>query len=421
MRATEPEQAVVALALRDPGVFDEVGLEPEHFGEFPCRKIWSVIGTLRDRGDDVDELTVLDALAGHPAGNEIAKLAASPASTRSLKTYTKSIRAAYLGRKVLEALSEISSQSKEMNGEELIQYAVEAITRIDINTEARGIAISDMARERMRQLDQLSAMRERGEVAFTGLPTGVAKLDEILGGIQRGIGTVVAARPAMGKSSFAMGVADTVSSMGVGVHVFSLEDTRDAYIDRAISRRSRVPSVDIRTLKLSRQDMSSMSRAVNELGRNEHWFIDDGSGLTANELISNVRRKRRELGTELVIVDYLTLLAWPKGVNSRYEAVTRNIDILCNAARRDGMAYLIVSQLNRGLEQRADKHPMLSDLRESGAIEERAKCVLFLYRGAVYGDEGVAEEDIEILVEKNSNGQTGVVNAKWDGPTTTVK
>lgn len=419
MRAPESELALVALAIRDPRCFDEVMVTADHFGEFAYRAIWDAISRLRESGKAVDELTVLDALGDHPAALEIGKVAAAPAISSSIATYAAKVKDAHTARRVVDALGVMQAQATELGGAELVGLGLRLLSQIDQHGEARGMTIGDMAKERNRQLQELCEQRDRGESAHTGISTGLDSLDGVLGGFQRGIVTVVGARPAMGKSSFAMGIADTASSAGIGVHVFSLEDTRASYVDRAFSRRSKVPSTSIRTLALTRDDMSRLSFAMKGLGSNCKWFVDDDAGLSADDLVRQVRRHRRELGTELVIVDYLTLLSWPKGCSSRYEAVTSNINILADAAKQDGMAYVVLCQLNRGLEQREDKRPRLSDLRESGAIEERCKAALFLYRAHVYDDKADPGE-IEIIVAKNSQGETGLVKARWDGPTTTI-
>ena len=147
-----------------------------------------------------------------------------------------------------------------------------------------------------------------------------------------------------------------------------------------------------------------------------NWRVDSRSGLTAEEIVRSVRRHKRKNGTKLVIVDYIQLIAWPKYARTPHDALTQIITVLANAAKADGISYVVMSQLNRGVEQRDDKRPLLSDLRESGSLEERSKCVLALYRPNYY-DPNADPTLAQILVLKNSNGQTGTVDATWDGPT----
>ena len=419
--AIESEMALCALALRDPRHFDETPLASEQFGELKTRAIWAKVGELRHEGRDFDEVVLLDEMAGHPATDLIPKLAMMSASPALLESYVTRVIDAHLARQVVNVVSSISAQvaDSETSGEELVGAALRLFSGIDSSPNSRGLYVNEILKERFRQLHEIQSARDRGESAYTGLPSGLPELDDLLGGFQRGIATVVAARPAMGKSSFVMGVADHLSALGIGTHVFSLEDTRDAYADRVLSRASQVPSTKIRSLDLTREEFSQLKDAANRHKGNRRWFIDDGAGLTADALVRQVRRKRRELNTQLVVVDYLTLLAWPKGASSRYEAVTQNIDVLANAAKQDGMAYVVLSQLSRRVEQRENKRPLMSDLRESGAIEERAKAILFLYREHVY-NPNAPEDEVEIIVAKNSNGEPGTIHAHWNGPTTTI-
>ena len=270
------------------------------------------------------------------------------------------------------------------------------------------------------------------------MPTGISRLDDITNGLQRGIVTVVAARPGMGKSALALGVADAASAAGHGVHVFSLEDTGSVYADRTLARCSRAPVEDIRTARLKRGDMPRVVASAAELAGRSDWLFEDVSDISAEALVRSVRRERARNETALVIVDYLTLLHRPRRFEAMHDAVTQNIETLARAAKHDNMAYLVLSQLSRGVDRRADKRPIAADLRESGSIEERAKCILAMYRGSVYGEPCAGidydpddpndqrptreewEKRADILILKNSNGRTGNVRCRWDGPCTRI-
>ena len=192
----------------------------------------------------------------------------------------------------------------------------------------------------------------------------------------------------------------------------------------------------MRNAELSRGDVEELSGTLRTLGRRKGWLLDSRSGITADEIIRSVRRRKRENGTKVVLVDYVQLVKKPPRV-SPHEALTDIVTSFSDAAKQDGMAYVVMSQLNRELEKRTDKRPQLSDLRESGSLEERAKCVVGVYRGSVYGrpqkgidwdptkerepTEGEFEQTAQLIVLKNSNGRTGLVRAKWHGPTTRME
>lgn len=239
-------------------------------------------------------------------------------------------------------------------------------------------------------------------------------------------------------SSLGLATADASSAAGFGVHLFSLEDTEEAYADRTIARTSGVPAEALRNAKLERGHASDISRAMAGL-KSRRWLVDGRSGLTADEIVRSARRHRKANGTCVVIVDYIQLIKRANPRQSPHEALTEIITTLADAAKQDRIAYVVMSQLNRGVEQRQDKRPLLSDLRESGSLEERCKCAVGLYRGSYYGEpiKGIdwdpdwkgrawkpSDEEfkaqIQAIVMKNSNGRTGTVWGEWHGPTTRV-
>jgi len=298
----------------------------------------------------------------------------------------------------------------------------------DANSDS-AMAIGEIVKGRYVELAEIAERIARGDTTATGITTGHTGLDGILGGLQVGIVTLLAARPAMGKSALALNISNAASKSGAGVHVFSLEDTRSAYADRVMSMGSGVSSMHIRSCQLSREQISLISDAGERIGNREGWIVDDRSGVTAEEIVRSVRRSAEQNKTKLVIIDYIQLLGMARGESKR-EMLDRSINVLGDAAKEDGMSYLVLSQLNRGLESRDNKRPALSDLKECGTLEERAKAAIMLYRPQVYADRfsagqyagsnqaGRTGQEIpgsvmEILVRKNSNGQTGTVMAEW--------
>jgi replicative DNA helicase len=259
---------------------------------------------------------------------------------------------------------------------------------------------------------------------------------------------LLAARPAMGKSATALAGAEAAAEAGHGVHVFSLEDSWRAYADRNLARRSGVAAERIRQADLQRQDLGPLAAAVAQLKRHDRWILDERGGLSAQEIIRSVRRHRERLQTRLVVVDYVQLVRRTPRLDEN-AALDEIVTAFAAAAKDDGgrIAWLVLSQLNRKVEDRSDKRPQLADLRGSGALEERCKVAVGQYRGAYYGGDPVKDVDydcscigktpasacphrpsesdferqMQLILLKNNNGQTGRVFATWSGPTMEIR
>lgn len=422
----DAEQSCVGAVLLSPGCLDLVPIEAEQFFDPRCRRVWNAILELQSASAPIDVVTIEHVLARQGVLEAVGgvaylgELAMRVPSADNVEHYAEIVREAATTRAVAATLSEVLSRVKSgaVTGDEAIGESLAAISRIDCGQVDNARTIGQLVKERMVGLEAASDAMLRGERHIGGVATGILKLDGFIGGLQRGIVTIGCGRPGSGKSAFGLTVADNASAAGAGVHLFSIEDTRESYTDRALSRTSRIPAERLRAGGMERADMAQIGRAAAALHQRKGWLIDDGGGMTADDLVRNVRRRRRENGTQLVIVDYLTLLSRPKDSFSLHDAVSQNMNTLAQAAKADKMAYLVFAQLNRELEKRDDKRPRESDLRESGTIEERAKCILGFYRPRMY-DESASEHVAEIHVLKNSNGERGVwADVFWDGPTT---
>lgn len=438
------EQCVIGAVLIGDGVLDLLPtLDGDDFHDLRAKSVWGAIRTLQGEGRPIDVATLEAELArrGHLDAVRLTYLgecAARVPTAENAVEYARLIRDASLARKVRIALADVLERVKRdrLGGNDALSMALAAISHLDAEQPDESCSIGQWVKQRIRELEQVAADRLAGKKALTGFPTGVAALDERIGGWQPGIASIIAARPGMGKSSLALATADACSHAGFGVHVFSLEDSRRSYADRSLSRRSRVPAEDMRAGTLNRQQLADLSPAIGDLHRRRGWEVDDRSGITADEIVRSVRRKRRANATRVAIVDYIQLCRWPAGIKTAHEALTHAISAFAVAAKQDDMAYVVLSQLNRGVESRADKRPQLSDLRESGSLEEQCKCAVGLYRGAYYGGdprEGIDytpemgrpteqewEGQVQLIAMKNSNGQTGRVWARWHGPTTSI-
>lgn len=438
------EQSVLGAVLHDNGVLAQFPrLEVSDFEHAKNRAVFAAMRNLEHRNEPIDLLTIEAELArrGNLAVDHchLAEISTRYPTVDNAIEYVRQIRNASLARNVRLALGELLS-ADPTDGAELLSMAWSVLSKFNEDQPDSTRTIGDLVKRRFKQLEEIAAQKSRGEFVMTGLPTGVSRLDEKLGGWQPGIVSIVAARPGMGKSSLALATARASSTAGHGVHVFSLEDTEDAYADRTLSGESLVPAERLRNVTLNNGETGDISRAFMKL-RGRRWMVDDRSGITADEIVRSVRRHRRQNETKVAVVDYVQLVARQRGSKlSRHEELTEIVTTLANAAKHDGIAYVVLSQLNRQLESRQDKRPQLSDLRESGSLEERAKCVVALYRGSVYGDptKGIDwdpqwgagydfepsraefESTVQLGVLKNSNGRTGIVFANWNGETTRV-
>jgi replicative DNA helicase len=436
------EQSVIGAVLLDEGTLDLLyPTDCDSFHDLRPRTVWAAFITLRAAGKPIDAMTVEAQIAANGKATDwvqhyLGECAYSVPTPKNAMEYAAQIREAALTRRVQGVLSEVLEDAKagRLSGSELLSVAMAGLSHLDAETPDDAKRIGELVAKRVKQLEQIAAEWATGHRTLTGFPTGVAKLDEKIGGWQPGIMTIVAARPGMGKSSLGLSSADAASKAGFGCHVFSLEDTQDAYSDRSISRTANVPAQSLRNCQVNREQMERTRDAVNELHRRRGWLVDDRSGITADEIVRSVRRHKRENNTKVVIVDYIQRVKAPKQA-SRHEELGDMALAFSDAAKQDGIAYVVMSQLNRGVEQRSDKHPQLSDLRESGSLEELAKCVIGVYRGAYYGDpvDGVDykgftnkptqeqwERRVELCILKNNNGQVGDIEASFDGPTTRI-
>jgi replicative DNA helicase len=447
------EQSVLGGILLRNVVLSEIpSLEPGDFYDPRNRAVFAAYRALERDGKPIDTVLVehelhradkLEAIGGPGYLGDLALKVPTPENTCE---YAARVRDAALGRRVAERMAQVVEEWRQglASGADLLSMALAQLSSLDAEQPEEAKAIGDLVKARFQEFESMAEERARGGAAITGVPTGVAGLDAKLGGYQPGIVTILCGRPGHGKSSKALAAADAASEAGMGVHLFSLEDSWRSYTDRALARQSGVPAESMRAANLNAGDLQRIQGAASRLWRRQGWKVDDRSGITADEIIRSVRRHRKKNGTRLVIVDYVQLVRRPRGA-SEYEALGEIGVAFQTAAKQDGLAYLVLSQLNRELEKRADKRPQLSDLRGSGTLEEYCKAAVAVYRGSVYGGRPKREVDydcdcqvrgecsahqptqdawerqMQLLLIKNSTGQCPArVFAPWHGPTTRV-
>ena len=429
-----------AVLLRPENLAVLPDLEWRDFANLKPRAVYAAMRNLEAKGTPIDVTTIGDEITrtgqiDAVGWDFLGQCVLSVPTIDNAIHYAKMLKDYGLRRRLLEKLGEVLEFGKQpgTTGAELLTMAMAGMSSLDAEQPEGASSIGDVVKRRFEQLAQIALEREKGNITLTGFPTGVDVLDEKIGGWQPGIVSIVAARPGMGKSALALATADAASSKGFGVHLFSLEDTESSYADRAMSRTSGVPAEALRNSDLNRGQIVDLTHTVVKLKKRAGWIVDGRSGVSAQEIVRSVRRHKRTNGTKIVLVDYIQLVARAPRM-SGHEALSESITAFADAAKQDGIAYVVMSQLNREIEKRDDKRPQLSDLRESGSLEERAKCVVGLYRGSVYGQKpkrGVDypqdghepsqvefEAQAQCIVLKNSNGRTGTVRCAWNGPTT---
>ncbi len=255
----------------------------------------------------------------------------------------------------------------------------------------------------------------RSDKSITGVPTGYADLDEITSGLQSSDLIIVAGRPSMGKTSLAMNIAENAAvGHGVPVAIFSMEMPGQQLAMRMMASLGRINSHKVRTGKLNDEDWPRLTSAISLLSE-APIFTDDSPGLTPMELRARARRLKREHGLGLIIVDYLQLMQSTEGNENRATEISYITRALKNLAKELDVPLMAMSQLNRSLEQRPNKRPVMSDLRESGSIEQDADVIFFIYRDEVYNEDSVEKGTAEIIIGKQRNGPTGTVRLTFLG------
>ncbi len=377
--------------------------------------IYEAITSLAARGEPVDPVTVADELRRHDlleiaggAGTLIRLQAATPA-TSSAGRYAKIVEEHALLRGLISVAGEISEL-----GYSLPDDVTEALDRaetmmFEISQHRQTDSTSHLHDLLDQTLDSLEALYERGD-AITGTPTGYTEFDELTAGLQPNALIVVGARPGMGKTSFAMGMAGHAAlEEHRPVLFFSLEMSRIELSQRLLCSEARVDSKKVRNGRLTDDDWRRISHAIGRLGEANLW-IDDNPNVTVMEIRAKARRLQSKVGQlGMIVVDYIQLMSGRSGAENRQVEVaeiSRGLKIL---ARELQCPVVALAQLNRGLEQRADKRPMLADLRESGSLEQDADVVVFLYRDEQYNADSPDRGTAEVLVAKHRAGPTGMV------------
>jgi len=416
----EAERSALGAVMLNKEVLLDVTEEvkPEDFYNESHREIFDAIMNLYRENTAVDMLTVceelnrrktLDMVGGRAY---IATLTAEVPSTANAGEYAKIVSEKAMLRRLITAAEDITIKGYDdkMAAEELLDYAEGDIFRIAQKRQRNDYAkIQDVLMKNLRIIDQ--AVQNKGQVI--GLPTGFKQLDEKTSGLQPSDLIIVAARPGMGKTAFALNIAQqSAVKAGASVLIFSLEMSQEQLGQRLIAMQARVESEKLKKGTLDLKDWDRINFALNELN-NTKIVIDDTPGISIMEMRNKCRRLKAEQGLDLIVVDYLQLMTFDGRADSRQQeisALSRHLKLL---AREMNCPVIVLSQLSRAPELRQDKRPMLSDLRESGSIEQDADIVMFLYRGDYYNENTEKPGVCEINIAKHRSGPTDRIDLTW--------
>ena len=425
----EAEQSLLGALLLDNSAYDKIAdlLSVDDFYRDDHRRIYRHIVKLIDRTQPADVVTVADSIessedkdrTGGPA--YLGALAQNTPSALHIRRYAELVRERSVQRRLAQVATEIAESALTPTGKEVGQLLDEAEARImEVGEKgSRGTQgfeqIQPVLARVVERIDFLYRQENKSDV--TGLPTGFYDLDKLTAGLQEGELVIVAGRPSMGKTAFALNIAEHVAvGNGIPVAIFSMEMAASQLATRLLGSIARVDQQKMRTGRLGDEEWSSLSNAMAKL-HEAPIFIDETGGLNALELRTRTRRIHRQCGKlGLIIVDYIQLMsATSEGENRATEVseITRSLKSLAKELKAPVVA---LSQLNRALESRNEKRPMMSDLRESGAIEQDADLILFVYRDEVYSpDKPEAKGRAEIIIGKQRNGPIGKVDLTFLG------
>lgn len=424
--ALEAEQRVIGALLIDPDALDVVAdlLIAADFFDPRHRRVFQAILTLTAAQLPIDTVTVCEHLNNQGQLAEIGgmqypvTLANEATSSASIRAYAQMVRDKSVIRDLIRATTDTLETAYQPENRDAQTLIDEAQARIFALTEGRSgtgssfIAAKDALPDVLEQVETVA----KNKNVVTGLPTGYEDLDQQTSGLHPGQLVIIAGRPSMGKTAFAMNIAENVScDQGKTVAVFSMEMPVHELMIRALASQSRVSQSRLRNGTLSSSDFGRLADGAGRMMKSR-MYIDDSPSLSPMDLRSRARKLKKEEGLDLIVVDYLQLMQIPGSNGNRVGEISEISRSLKSLAKELSVPVIALSQLNRSLESRTDKRPMMSDLRESGAIEQDADLILLLYRDEVYKKDNEEVKGIaEVIIGKQRNGPIGTIRMTFSG------
>lgn len=412
----EAEQAVIGAVFLEPDVFSTASerVGPRDFYRANHQVIFEAMYDLFEKGEPIDIVTVTTLLSNNEkleiAGGVpyLTDIAGSVPTAANVDYYSQIVEEKAVLRRLIQTATDIVTNTfaKEDEVEEALDEAERSILEVSSRKNVNAFKpIKDVLIEVYDSIEQLHHAKDD----VTGISTGYRDLDRMTSGFQRNDLIIIAARPSMGKTAFALNIAQNVAiKTNENVAIFSLEMGAGQLVQRMLCAEGNIDSQRLRTGKLEQDDWGKLTMAMGSLSH-AGIYIDDAPGIRVSDIRSKCRRLKQEHGLGMIIIDYLQLIQGSENSReNRQQEVSEISRSLKGLARELEVPLIALSQLSRGVESRQDKRPMMSDLRESGSIEQDADIVGFLYRDDYYDSES-EQQNIEIILAKQRNGPTGTV------------
>lgn len=418
----EAEQSVLGSILLDKDLLIMVVdlVSKDDFYAEQNAEIYDAMLTLFKRNEPIDLVTLVEVLKNRDMLEKtggvgyLTNLSTAPDFTENIAAYAKIVKEKSILRKLIQASTQTiqNCYDQEQDVADVLEKAEKLVFDVAQEKDQRGLVpIENVLVESFEILQELYMRKDK----LTGLTTGFADLDRKLGGLQKTDLVLVAARPAMGKTAFCLNIAQNAAlKAGAKVAIFNLEMSKEQLIQRMIAATSQVELSRLKNGSLDDDDWPNVTRGI-QLLQNTDVYIDDSPGITAVELRSKCRRLKVERGLDLVLIDYLQLMEGDRKTESRQQEISKISRSLKILAKELECPVVALSQLSRAVEARSDHRPMLSDLRESGAIEQDADVVMFLYRDDYYNKDSEQKNITEIIIAKHRHGEIGTVPLTWLG------
>jgi len=431
-QAVEVEQAVLgAMMLEQRAIVRAVEtLDESCFYHAPHSRIFAAMTELFERGIAVDQLTLTEELKRRGQLDDVggvvylAKLGSEVATTANIDFHARIVLEKALGRKLIETASEVIERAyaADEDVQTLIDSAEQKLFSLSENQIGEGFErLKEVMGETVDHLDRIHA----GAGTVLGVDTGFPELNDQMSGFQKGDLAILAARPSVGKTALALTLARNAAvNAEAGVAIFSLEMSKIQLVQRLLSIETKVDLHKLRTGRLSDEDWMHLTHNINRLAE-APIYIDDTPGISVLEARAKARRLQREYGIDMVIIDYLQLMSGHIRTQSREQEISQISRGLKAMAKELDVPVLALSQLSRAVESRTDRRPQLSDLRESGSLEQDADVVMFIYRPEMYDLKSPDGESLEglaqIIIGKQRNGPVGSVDLMWNKESATYE
>jgi replicative DNA helicase len=419
----EAEQSILGGLMVDPFAFDMVSaqISEDDFYKVANRKVYAAINQLYAKSQPIDIITVSNWLSDHKELDAIggpaylAEVMNSTPSAANIESYAKIVHEKALLRTLIHMSGEMVEKAYDESYETVEGFLDEVEGKIFSITEKKKSQGMTGAAELIKEsMNRLTELFER-KAEFTGISSGFKALDKMTSGFQPGEITIIAARPSMGKTAFSLNIAQhVILREKKSLAYFSVEMGKEQLMMRMLASEARVNLSDLRVGNLSDNAWPRLIDRASKMAE-ARLFIDDTSGISPFEIRSKCRRLQAQHGLDIIMIDYLQLMDLKQKVESRERAVSEISKTLKAIAKELKVPVVALAQLNRGVEGRSDRRPMLSDLRESGSIEQDADVIMLLYREDYYErDNPDSKGRSEVIIGKQRNGPTGTVHLRWE-------